>query len=354
MRRPRRRSEASWRSWFGDGRGVCRRRPFRIGSLRPEPCWIELDAGLIGRPPQTDIGWRLDAHPGELGIAENLEGRAGTNDPATDQDGDLVGQASQEVGLVLDHQNRGPTAGKTRQSPLHKASAQRIELTGRLVEDEHRGPEGKDSCQRDELRLATRNSQRIPRQQIGYSDQGGSPFDPYGNLLNRQDDDWPAHGRASQPEADDTTTSTTRPSRTQRKARWRSSSGRGRSVVRLGGAEKPRASSASVRSSTSVRAPKIIGPASGTTPLMRRQSAPSVSSPRARCESTISAALSAIRGTMPMAAPMTKTARRPSPRCSRSVTRSSLVVVNEKTTTESPNATTRRTACSAAVRPVPV
>ena len=87
---------------------------------------------------------------------------------------------------MLDHQNRGPTAGKTRQSPLHKASAQRIELTGRLVEDEHRGPEGKDGCQRDELRLATRNSQRIPRQQIGYSDQVGRPFDPFGNLLNRQ------------------------------------------------------------------------------------------------------------------------------------------------------------------------
>ncbi len=125
-------------------------------------------------------------------------------------------------------------------------------------------------------------------------------------------------------------------------------------MVRWTGAEKARASSATVRSSTSEREPNTIGPASGTIPRSRRRIDPSVSRPRARCASTISTARDPIVGIVRIADPITNVSRRPVPRRSRSARKSSVAVVRLKTATLSANATTRRTACRATVTPVPV
>ena len=73
--------------------------------------------------------------------------------------------------------------------------------------------------------------------------------------------------------------------------RLRTESGGAHSSVRRPGRPKPRASSAIARSSTSAIEPRITGPTIGTIPRMRRQTEPSVSSPRARCAAVIWRAL---------------------------------------------------------------
>ena len=121
------------------------------------------------------------------------------------------------------------------------------------------------------------------------------------------------HGTTSQPATVPTTTARTPSPIAQRRTRCDGPSGTGRIVVRRPGAENARASSAIVRSSTSLRAPEIIGPASGTTPrILRHGRALGVEAPGALRVGDLARPFERSGAPSRIAAPITNDPARPS------------------------------------------